>query len=49
MIGSSGIGKTMLAHRLITILPEMNDEEALETAAIYSICDKADYLDSWHI
>lgn len=49
MIGPPGVGKTMLAHRLITILPEMSDEEALETAAIYSICGKINHLDFWRI
>ncbi len=37
MIGSPGTGKTMLAHRLVTILPEMDQAEALATAAISSI------------
>ncbi len=37
-IGPPGSGKTMLARRLPTILPELNLEEALETTRIYSIC-----------
>ncbi len=37
-IGPPGTGKTMLAMRFPSILPEMTDEEALEVAAIYSIC-----------
>lgn len=37
MIGPPGTGKTMLASRLPGILPPMNDEQALETAAIASI------------
>ncbi len=49
MIGPPGVGKTMLANRLITILPEMNDDEALETAALYSICGKKNHLDFWRI
>ncbi len=36
--GPAGTGKSMLAQRLTTILPPMTDEEALETAAIQSIC-----------
>ncbi|WP_339720455.1 YifB family Mg chelatase-like AAA ATPase [uncultured Paraglaciecola sp.] len=39
--GPPGTGKTMLASRLITILPPMTDEEALATAAVHSIVGKA--------
>lgn len=38
MIGSPGSGKTMLARRLPTILPEMVLSESLEVTKIYSIC-----------
>jgi len=37
MIGSPGSGKSMLAKRLPTILPEMTESESLETTKIYSI------------
>ena len=37
MIGPPGSGKTMLAQRLATILPEMSFEESLETTKIYSV------------
>jgi len=37
MIGSPGTGKTMLARRIPTILPDMSFEEALETTKIYSL------------
>ncbi|RKY04318.1 hypothetical protein DRP77_04190 [Candidatus Poribacteria bacterium] len=37
MIGPPGSGKTMLARRLPTILPDMTLEEALETTKIHSI------------
>lgn len=37
MVGPPGSGKTMLASRLPTILPEMTPQEILETSIIYSI------------
>lgn len=37
MIGPPGAGKTMLARRLPTILPDMTFEEALEVTKIHSI------------
>lgn len=37
MVGPPGTGKTMLANRLVTILPPLSEEEALESAAIASI------------
>lgn len=36
LIGPPGTGKTMLATRLTSILPRLNEEEALEVAAIAS-------------
>ncbi len=37
MVGSPGSGKTMMAKRVKTILPDLNFEEALEITKIYSI------------
>lgn len=37
MVGSPGCGKTMLARRIPTIMPNMNNEELIETAIINSI------------
>ena len=37
LIGSPGSGKTMLSERLITILPDLTFEEALEITKIHSI------------
>ncbi|WP_169392769.1 MULTISPECIES: YifB family Mg chelatase-like AAA ATPase [Psychrobacter] len=40
--GPPGSGKTLMAERLPTILPELSSEEALEVASTYSIAD-SDY------
>ena len=45
--GPPGTGKTMLASRLITILPPMTDDEALATAAIHSIVGKPVDPSTW--
>jgi len=37
MVGVPGSGKTMLARRMSSILPEMTKEEAIEVTKIYSI------------
>jgi magnesium chelatase family protein len=37
MVGPPGAGKTMLASRLPGILPPLDDNDAIQTAAIYSI------------
>lgn len=38
--GPPGSGKTMLAKRMLTIMPEMVFEEVIDTTKIYSICGK---------
>jgi magnesium chelatase family protein len=40
IIGPPGVGKTMLASRLPSILPPMTTEEMLETTKIYSVCEQ---------
>ncbi len=37
MIGSPGSGKTMLARRMPTILPELSREESIETTKLFSV------------
>ncbi len=37
LIGPPGAGKTMLASRLISLLPPLNDQQALETAVVHSV------------
>jgi magnesium chelatase family protein len=47
MIGPPGVGKTMLANRLISLLPPLNDIEAIELTAVRSILGKELKLDQW--
>ncbi len=42
MIGPPGAGKSMLARRVSSVLPEMSFEESLETTKIHSIAGKMD-------
>jgi magnesium chelatase family protein len=42
MIGPPGTGKTLLAQRLATILPDLSQEESLETTRIYSAVGRLD-------
>lgn len=49
LIGPPGTGKTMLASRLPTILTEMNDMEAIATAAINSLSGKKINVEKWRL
>ncbi len=49
MIGPPGSGKSMLAERLPTIVPLLDDEEALETAAIHSVSGYAIDSARWRL
>lgn len=47
MMGPPGTGKTMLASRLPTLLPPLNEEEALEVAAILSVSGRKFLVNEW--
>jgi magnesium chelatase family protein len=47
MLGPPGTGKSLLASRLPGILPEMNEAEALETAALASISNLPIDVHQW--
>ncbi|MFP6875374.1 MAG: YifB family Mg chelatase-like AAA ATPase [Roseibacillus sp.] len=42
MVGPPGTGKSMLAKRLPTIMPDMSEEEAIEATKIHSIAGRLD-------
>lgn len=41
MIGTPGSGKSSLARSLVRLMPEMSQEELIETGEIYSVCGLA--------
>ncbi len=40
MVGLPGTGKSMIAKRMATILPDMTEEEAIEATKIHSIAGR---------
>ncbi|WP_199671257.1 ATP-binding protein, partial [Salinibius halmophilus] len=40
LFGPPGTGKSMLAHRLVGLLPPLTEQEALQVAALYSLAGK---------
>ncbi len=47
MIGPPGAGKTMLASRLPGIMPNMDEEEAIQSATVYSISSQGFSVTNW--
>lgn len=48
-LGPPGTGKTMLASRLCDLLPEMSDDEAMETASVASLTQSEINEHNWKI
>lgn len=46
-LGPPGTGKTMLASRLTTLLPEMTEQEAIETASVTSLVQNELNFKNW--
>lgn len=46
-LGPPGTGKTMLASRLCDLLPEMNEDEAMETASVASLTQQEINQHNW--
>jgi len=47
MMGPPGTGKSMLAQRLTSLLPEMSEQQAIETASVHSISQQGFNPKQW--
>ena len=47
LIGPPGCGKTMLASRLPGILPALSEDQAIESASIYSVSHQSFSVENW--
>jgi len=47
MMGPPGTGKSMLAQRLVSILPPMSEDEAMSSASIRSLCQQTVSPQNW--
>ena len=48
-VGPPGTGKTMLAQRLMSLMPALTEQEALELASIRSIAQQPGTLQDWRV
>jgi magnesium chelatase family protein len=46
MVGSPGVGKTMMAERFASLLPDLTLEQSIETTAVHSIARNRGYIGS---
>ncbi|MDD9958579.1 MAG: YifB family Mg chelatase-like AAA ATPase [Gammaproteobacteria bacterium] len=48
-VGPPGSGKTLLAHSILSLLPELESEQAIEVAAIRSVVNQSINQEQWRI